>query len=197
MDIHREPNLVIFRIPDDPSNKEHEWDNGFRLVEIPYLNGELHEEGTIFLPHQHDMSYRSLELRSIVLARKTAEGANELSRYSIAPGKGNPEAVYLMSRQEMIKAVNDLVKFYNSEQEAVAKMQALINEPKLHAALLKDFSEPYSLGVGLNASLDYGFTLQLCTTGEFWLPDGDQQFTYDGETYLVMVSRNHSPPQAL
>lgn len=195
MDIHREPNLIIFRIPND-SQKEHEWDDGFRLVEIPYLDKKLHETGTIFLPHQFDMSYRSLELNTLVLARKTAEGATELARYSIAPGhrKGG---VYLMERQEMVKSVDELIKHYLEEQSFVEKMEKLINEPEFHAALLKDWAEPYSLGVGMDDALRYGFSLQLCADYEFWLPDGDQEFTYKGEPYLIMISRNHQPPTAL
>lgn len=195
MDIHREPNLIIFRIPDS-DHRENEWDNGFRLVEIPYLGGKLHEQGTIFLPHQHDEEYRSLELKTIVLARKTAEGARELGRYALTADDGNPKAVYLMRHEEMKKAVNGLIKVYNDEQELFEQMQKLVDQPKFHKALLNGSSAPYSIGIGLNSSNDYSFILQL-SAEEFWLPDGEQQVTYDGSTYSLIVSRNYDPPQIL
>jgi hypothetical protein len=118
MSIHEEVNLIIFRIPDeDPENKEHEWDDGFRLVELPYLGQKLAEAGTIFLPHIDDESYRSIEFDRIVLARTIAEGSLELTRYQLIPEKkGDPEKVCEMDYNELSKTVEHLVGEYDAER---------------------------------------------------------------------------------
>lgn len=197
MNIHREPNLVIFRIPDE-GEKESEWDNGFRLVEMPFLGGKLHETGTIFLPHKDDESYRSLELSHIVLARKTAEGANELARFTIRPeSRRDVEAVYLMGQKDMEKTVKELTAVYMADEQLFDSMLKLCESQELHAALLKDFTGPYSLGVGQNNVGDHAFILQLTADQPFWLPDGKQTFTHMGVEYLLVVTRDFTPPVPL
>lgn len=120
MSIHEEVNLIIFRIPDedDPEKKEHDWDDGFRLVEIPYLGRKLIEAGAIFLPHLDDEAYRSIEFDRIVLARTIAEGSIELIRYQLIPEKGNPEKVYEMEYDELVETIEYLISEYDKERMA-------------------------------------------------------------------------------
>lgn len=118
MSIHDEVNLIIFRIPDelDPANKEHEHDDGFRLVEMPYLGRKLADTGTIFLPHQDDVAYRSIDFDRIVLARTVAEGSRELMRYQLVPNEGEPTKVYEMGYEDLVTAIEHLVKEYDEER---------------------------------------------------------------------------------
>lgn len=119
MSIHEEVNLIIFRIPDedDLESKEHEWDDGFRLVEVPYLGQKLIEAGTIFLPNADDEVYRSLDFDRIVLARTVAEGSLELARYQITPDKkGDPEKICEMSYDELVKTVKHLIREYDADR---------------------------------------------------------------------------------
>lgn len=120
MSIHEEVNLIIFRIPDDPDpeSKENEWDDGFRLVELPYLGRKLVETGTIFLPHADDEAYRSIEFDRIVLARTIAEGSIELTRYQLIPEKGDPKKVCEMGYNELVKTIEHLISEYDTERAA-------------------------------------------------------------------------------
>lgn len=118
MSIHDEVNLIIFRIPDaGPEEKENELDDGFRLVELPYLDNKLAEAGTIFMPHASDEVYRSIEHDRIVLARSIAKGSRELIRYQVVPeSKDDPEKVYQLEYNELLSAVKYLIAEYNSER---------------------------------------------------------------------------------
>lgn len=117
MNIHDEVNLIIFRIPDEP-DKETEWDDGFRLVELHYLDQKLAEVGMIFLPHPDDANYRSIDFDRIVLARITADGSKELARYQLNENQRKVKAktIHEMERSEMIDAVKLLVTEYNIER---------------------------------------------------------------------------------
>lgn len=116
MSIHDEVNLIIFRIPDDPENPEHEWDDGFRLVEMPYLGSKLATFGTMFMPRPEDEAYRSIEFDRIVLARTVAEGSRELARYQLTPEKGEPEKICELGYDELVKAITMLVTEYNKDR---------------------------------------------------------------------------------
>lgn len=118
MSIHDEVNLIIFRIPneEDPACREHEWDDGFRLVEMPYLGGKLAESGTIFMPHADDEIFRSIEFDRIVLARTVATGSRELARYQIVPEKGDPQQVCELGYDGLLEAVEYLVSEYDAER---------------------------------------------------------------------------------
>ena len=118
MSIHDEVNLIIFRIPDaGPEDKENKLDDGFRLVELPYLDKKLAKDGTIFMPHANDEAYRSIEHDRIVLARSVTEGSIELIRYQIVPDNpGVADKFYQLGYEDLIKAVTYLVAQYDAER---------------------------------------------------------------------------------
>lgn len=117
MSIHDEVNLIIFRIPNELEDKEYDWDDGFRLVEMPYLGRKLSNTGTIFLPGLDDVSFRSIAFDCVVLARTTATGANELQRRQFIPAnKTQPLTVCELEFHEMSKLVDRLVAEYDIDR---------------------------------------------------------------------------------
>lgn len=111
-----EPNLIIFRIPDEDA-PEHP--TKIRLVELPYLGDVLHSTGQVFMPAE-DSSYKELTLSQLVLARTTAEGSLELCRFEITENDNSPSVVHELKHEKMKELVKHLLTMYNQPDETDA-----------------------------------------------------------------------------
>lgn len=76
--MHNEPNLVIFRIKSDDSNKQ--------FTELTFFDKKLSVSGDIFTTNETD-SYQDLHYHEVVLARLAINGFIELGRFSIEENK--------------------------------------------------------------------------------------------------------------
>lgn len=101
MNIHGEPNLVIFRIPDD--------DGEMMFAEIPYLADTLHRQGTKFMVDNPEDNYLTMGFHHIVLARKTNEGSLDLIRLLFDENDPTAPAIYELDYETLCRYVKEAV----------------------------------------------------------------------------------------
>ncbi len=102
-----QPNLIIFRVPDE--------DGDMVFVEVPYLDGKLHENGTKFILNSAEDTYLTMGFNHVVLARTTAEGSLDLAKCSLVNGEEDA-VVHTIQYGDLKRIVEELVRVYNSNE---------------------------------------------------------------------------------
>lgn len=106
MSVHQEPNLVIFKIPDDA-------EGNLQFVEVPYLGDKLVRIATPFSVVGSD-AYKDLKYNHVVLARTTADGSLDLERYLLNEDSTDDKVrfVYKLTFDQLAIIIDSLVKHY-------------------------------------------------------------------------------------
>lgn len=108
-EVIQEPNLVIFRLPDEEGER--------MFVEIPYLGDVLHKQGTKFMINVPEDSYLTMGFHHIVLARKTNEGSLDLLRLIFDERmKENAPPIHTLDYPTLVNYVKeaiDVFKYYS------------------------------------------------------------------------------------
>jgi hypothetical protein len=96
-------NLIIFRIPDA--------DGDMMFVEIPYLDGKLHGQGTRFTVENPEDNYLTMGFYHIVLAQTTREGSLDLCRFAFGEGE-NAAVIHELSYDALSALVKEAINAY-------------------------------------------------------------------------------------